>query len=461
MYGENMTKIQYKVLDLFAGAGGFSYGFKKFESDGHYPFVIAGAVEIDIAAADTLISSLINNGMDRGKAKEIVITDDITKNETKERLYHVCPKVDIIIGGPPCQSFSLIGPRSGDADRKSRFANDCRDNLFNDYVAIVKHYKPKFFVFENVKGIASKKDGNNNKYVDIIIESFESLGYRLDLEKKHSKYLILNSAEYGVPQLRERVFLIGNRMGKINPTPRKTHSGIGNSKVEKLKPFVTVREAIGDLPFIQPLITSKKISNMQASDHDWFEYVKSENKKRFCGVDSVEYHWSDFAKHYNNCSEKGKQFLDFVKPTNKKTNLTGHVSRRHQLSDIKLFEGMPEGSSSVDLFDSDNAEFNELAKLIKYKMDSFRDKYKKMSWDKPSLTVFAHLQKDGNRFIHPDSKQGRTITVREAARLQSFPDDYEFKAEGNVRFKHIGNAVPPILAMAIARAVYDVLKNKK
>jgi DNA (cytosine-5)-methyltransferase 1 len=460
MFGVEMNKKQYKVLDLFAGAGGFSYGFKKFEADGYNPFIIVGAVEIDIAAAETFIASLINDGVNSEKAKKIVITDDITKKETKESLYHVCPKADIIIGGPPCQSFSLIGPRSGDADKKARFANDCRDNLFSDYVEIVDHYKPRFFVFENVKGIASKKDGNNNKYVDLIVSSFEEIGYKLDLENQHKKYILLNAAEYGVPQLRERFFLIGNNMGLMNPVPEKTHCGEKNAEARDLKPFVTIREAIGDLPFLQPKITMTRDNrnNKQVSEAVWIESIESENKKRFSGEDPMEYGWHNFTKHYNNCSEQGKNFLDFINPVNKNAMLTGHTARSHQLTDIKLFEGMPEGSSSADLCDSNDSDLAELAGLIKYKMDSFRDKYKKMTWDKPSLTVFAHLQKDGNRFIHPDSRQGRTLTVRESARLQSFPDDYEFRAIGNMRFKHIGNAVPPILAMTIAKAIYGAFK---
>jgi len=456
-----MTNKKYKVLDLFAGAGGFSYGLKKFKVKGCNPFIISGAVEIDTDAAETFISSLVRDGMDPVKAGSIVITDDITKKETKEKLYKVCPKADVIIGGPPCQSFSLIGPRSGDVEKKNRFANDHRDNLFKDYIEIVNYYKPKVFVFENVKGISSKKNGDNSKYADLIIESFEKIGYRLDLENQQKKYLLLNSAEYGVPQFRERFFIIGNNIGYENPVPEKTHCIADQSGMIGLKPFINVRAAIGDLPFVMPKITLTRHNNYMFSfnGEEWVKHIKSENEKRNNGKDPMKYHWDDFDRHYINCSDAEKQFLDFVKPRHRDALLTGHVARSHQMSDIKLFEGIPEGCSSAHLIDSKDPELKKLTGLIKYKMNSFRDKYKKMSWDRPSLTVFAHLQKDGNRFIHPDSRQARTITVREAARLQSFPDDYEFKSSGNKRFKHIGNAVPPIMAMAIAKTIYKMLKS--
>ncbi len=456
-----MKNKQYEVLDLFAGAGGFSYGLKSFKVKEFNPFIISGAVEIDADAAETFISSLIRDGMNPVKAKKIVITDDITKKETKEKLYKVCPKADVIIGGPPCQSFSLIGPRSGDIERKNRFANDHRDNLFIDYIEIVNHYKPKIFVFENVKGISSKRNGDNYKYVDLIKDKFERIGYKLDLENQRKKYLLLNSAEFGVPQFRERFFIFGNSLGIDNFIPHKTHCVADQAEILGLKPFVSVRAAIGDLPFVLPKITYTRHKNISShlSDEQWRKYIILENEKRNNGEDPIKYHWNAFDKNYQNRSDTDKQFLDFIKPKHRDTLLTGHTARSHQLSDIKLFEGIPEGCSSAHLIESEDPELIKLADLIKYKMDSFRDKYKKMAWDKPSLTVFAHLHKDGNRFIHPDSRQARTITVREAARLQSFPDDFEFKAKGNIRFKHIGNAVPPILGLAIAKAVYNSLKN--
>lgn len=458
-----MEKINFKVLDLFAGIGGFSLGFKKFYSDDIYPFEIVGAVEIDSYAVNTLISSLQRQGLSKEDASSRVICNDIREEKTKKKLYVQCPEVDIIIGGPPCQSFSTIGPRSGSKDKQEKFANDERDNLFEHYIEIVSHYKPLFFVFENVTGIANKKNNDGKRFIDIITDRFETLGYTLDLknEDNRQKYIILNAADYGVPQIRKRVFIIGNRLGIKNPYPEKTHCPVENVTETGLLPYVTLKDAIADLPEVFPKITltpAEKGVSLKNITPERKEYINNLNKYRNNGLDPAPYHWDCFHKFYNEGSETRKKFLQFIKPDNK-ISLTGHIARGQQETDIALFQGMEEGMSSKQLINSSNPEFVKLASLIKYKMDSFKDKYKKLSWKKPCGTIFAHMQKDGNRFIHPDSNQGRTLTVREAARIQSFPDEYVFEAPGNVRYKYIGNAVPPLLAMAIAEAIYKELKG--
>ena len=177
-----MRKRKFKVLDLFAGAGGFSYGFRNFRVNGKAPFEIAGYVENDPNAVRTLVAALIRDGMDPEKAKKITICEDIMLSETKRTLYSVCPEVDVIIGGPPCQSFSTIGPRSGDVAKQERFRGDLRDSLFSNYIELVDHYRPAFFVFENVTGILSKKmEGTGKKYIELIIEAFEDIGYDMSI----------------------------------------------------------------------------------------------------------------------------------------------------------------------------------------------------------------------------------------------------------------------------------------
>jgi len=457
-----MNNQKYKVLDLFSGAGGFSLGFKKFHSDGSHPFEIVGAIEKDKYAVDTLISSMIRQGMSEEEARRRVINNDITFEITKQKIYEVCPEVDIIIGGPPCQSFSIIGPRSGSKEKQEKFANDDRDFLFEHYIEILEHYKPIFFVFENVRGIISKNDTSGRRYIDIIAECFENIGYTLLSEDKKikQKYLVLNAADYGVPQLRERVFIIGNRLNVDNPCPKKTHCPPESVAELGLLPYVTLRDAIGDLPEVFPKITLtplKKGISIKYVSLERKNKIDMRNKHRNNGNDRAPYHWESFNTSYNDGDINRKKYLDFIKPLNKQFLLTGHIARGQQHSDIILFKGMNEGMSSKQLTNSDIPRHKFLASLIKYKMNSFKDKYKKLSWDKPCNTVFAHMQKDGNRFIHPDSRQGRTLTVRETARIQSFPDDYIFEAPGNVRYKYIGNAVPPLLAMALARAIYNAM----
>lgn len=460
-----MRKKKYKVLDLFAGAGGFSYGFRSFQINGKNPFEIAGYVENDKDTVKTLISALIRDGVNPEKAREITVCADITKPETKRTLYAVCPEADVIIGGPPCQSFSMIGPRSGDLAKQERFRGDHRDSLFFHYVELVDHYKPLFFVFENVTGILSKKTDFGEKYVDIVIEAFEAIGYDLSLHNKEwsgKKYMVLNSADYGVPQLRRRVIIIGNRIKVPNPVPKATHCSPEKCGEKGLLPYVTLFDAIGDLPPIQAKYTYTPTEKKLPSAHislDRRKKIDELNSKRFSGVDPSGYHWDAFLIFREKGNESRRQYLDFIRPKQKKALLTGHIARRQQESDIRLFEKMKPGSSSQDLLNGNHHEYEQLLSLIKYGMNSFKDKYKKLDWSAPCGTIFAHLQKDGNRFIHPDDFQARTITIREAARIQSFPDDYVFEAEGLLRFKQIGNAVAPLMARAIARSLYESLED--
>lgn len=456
-----MNKI--KVLDLFAGIGGFSLGFKRFSADGFYPFEIVGSVEIDGYAASTLVSSLQRQGCTKEEATKRVICGDIRKEKTRRELYTTCPDVDIIIGGPPCQSFSSIGPRSGSKEKQKKFANDERNYLFEHYLEIVSHYRPIFFVFENVTGITTKKDVDGKKFIDIITDRFEELGYTIGLTNgdERQRYVILNAADYGVPQLRKRVFIVGNRLGIKNPYPEKTHCPAEIAPDKGLLPYVTLKDAIGDLPEVFPKMTltpARKGVSLKEITPERKKYINNLNRDRNNGLDPAPYHWDCFHKFYNEGPKERKKFLQFIKPTNN-IPLTGHIARGQQETDILLFKGMDEGMSSRQLINSSDPRLVKLASLIKYKMDSFKDKYKKLAWNEPSGTIFAHMQKDGNRFIHPDSKQGRTLTVREAARVQSFPDDYTIEAPGNVRYKYIGNAVPPLLSMAIANATYVAFKD--
>jgi len=437
-----LSKV-YKVLDLFAGIGGLSYGFELVKSENSKSiFDIVCAVEIDGYACETLRKNLEI----RGKDPEIVLQADLTEQNTHDLIIQKCKSnIDIIIGGPPCQSYSSIGTRSASKKIRNKFINDPRDKLYLEYISLVNELKPEFLVFENVRGILTKKDKKSVRYIDLVIDTIMECGYETCFENNYKdNYIILNSADYGVPQLRERVFILANKRGFPNPVPLQTHSE--GAKIQGTLPYVTIRDAIGDLP---PLLAPITLCGIPKEKH---EFIKNKNKKRFRGEEKVPYHWEHFETHYKKLDMKGKKFLDFVKSKSCLSYLTAHVARGQQLSDIELFKKMPQGKTSKVIFKHD--KYEDLRKLIKYDMNSFKDKYRKHSWKQPCTTVFAHMQKDGNRFIHPDSKQARTFSVREAARIQSFPDDFEFTAPGNVRYKHIGNAVPPLMGKAIGEAIY-------
>ncbi|MBS3948642.1 MAG: DNA (cytosine-5-)-methyltransferase [Dethiobacter sp.] len=395
---------KYKIIELFAGAGGFSHGFQRFEDNGFHPFELIAAVEIDRYAANTLISAFVRHGLKEEEAEQRVICDDITKDSTKKALYNLCPEVDIMIGGPPCQSYSVIGPRSGCKIKQAKFARDSRDMLFEHYVEIVSHYQPKIILFENVKGITSKSDQSGKKYIEVIASRFEQLGYNLDSENSQikSKYIVLNAADYGVPQFRERVFLIGNNAGVKNPYPQQSHCPPEMAEEVGLFPYVTLMDAIGDLPLVYPKITltpRKKGLTIKDVQEETKLRINKINEKRNNGCDSAAYHWYRFNNHYNSGGRARKNFLDFIKPVEHDSRLTGHIARGQQESDIELFKEMDEGMSSSHLLKSSNPKHRKLLSLIKYDMNSFFDKYKKLSWIKPCNTIFAHMQKDGNRFI--------------------------------------------------------------
>lgn len=443
-------KNRLKVLDLFAGAGGFSLGFDLVrDKGGKKVFEIVLAVDNDKYSCRTLRKYFLK---EYGN-ENIVLEADLTDTQTHKNIIERCRDgVYIIIGGPPCQSFSLIGPRSGAGKNGNHCKYRIMDRLYEDYISLVKELSPSFVVFENVKGILSKKDSMGRKYIDFIISDFKALGYSFENENEDIKtdYMILNAADYGVPQTRERVFLIGNNLGIKNPYPLPTHDTSG---------YVTLFEAIGDLPKLKAKMTLTDIN----TDSEKMK-IKRYNKRVFPGKDSIAYHNDSFLTHYNSLGEKGKTFFDFVN-ANGQTVLTHHIARKQKRDDILLFRGMKQGMTAKDIFESDSITTRKLRKLIKYDMTSFKDKYKKQSWGKTCSTIFAHLEKDGNRFIHPDNSQARTITVREAARIQSFPDwypDHEgFAGHYNKIFRQIGNAVPPLLAMRIAESVYDSFMEVK
>ncbi len=398
-----------KVVDLFAGAGGFGLGFKI--ADYH----ITHAVEVDKWACDTL---RVNH-----KQEAIVIEDDITHYQTKDEVLSVCDtSPDVIIGGPPCQGFSVAGPAKKDP-------KDPRNSLFIDFARWVGYLHPHIFVMENVKGILSRKNANGEKVADIIKQTFENLGYSVEI-------WVLNAAKYGVPQLRERVFFVGNRYDSLLGKPSATHYlWNGNTSYEldrkfiELKKAVSVGEAILDLPFLDA-----------GTGEEEQEYTK----------DAI----SDYQKW-----ARGQQ-----------TKLYNHAAMKHTSRIVERFKQIQKGNLISELPSeyrvrkrSGNGELSSAA---------YHSNYRHLKKNSISYTIPASFY---SSFIHPI--QPRNITAREAARLQSFPDWYRFmgkrtiisskllQKQGRVehdylsQYNQIGNAVPPLLAKAIANHIKAFLQE--
>lgn len=395
---------KFTFIDLFAGCGGLSEGFYKqnFKSLTH--------VEFDHFACKSLRTRMKYYGY---KEKDISILEkDITDDDIIEKIESEISneKVDLIIGGPPCQSFSSLGRAKDDNGMK----DDPRNFLFESYEKILNHFKPRIFVFENVTGLLTAKLGNK-KTVDVILKKLSRHYNLLD----DPNQMVLNSCDYGVPQVRKRVILIGVRKDlKVNPIEiyngiKKTHYNPDSTKEEKKgrKKYVTVKEAIYDLPSIKPGEGEKKVEH---SIDKWNSYLSK-------------------------IRSKNEMFL------------LDHISRTHNDKDRKRYYEMSKNKWTFRELLEKKPSLNHIKQRV------FNNSYVVQFWDKPARTIIAHLYKDGNQFIHPDHKQERTITPREAARLQSFSDDFVFEGSRTQQYKQIGNAVPPLMAEAIAKSIKKVL----
>ncbi|MDI1256700.1 MAG: DNA cytosine methyltransferase [Flavobacterium sp.] len=399
---------KYTFIDLFAGCGGLSEGFYRqgFKSLTH--------VEIDSHACKTLKTRMLHYGYSEKEAS--VIETDITSDIIIERINQEIKNkhVDLIIGGPPCQSFSTLGR----AKDENGMANDPRNFLFESYVKILNHFEPKVFVFENVTGLLSAKLNGEL----IINKILKELGKKYNLLKDPND-MVLNSCDYGVPQIRKRIILIGTRKDlNIKPSTIydgiiKTHYNPENESENKsaLKKYVTVKDAIADLPSLKP------------GDGD--ALVKHKIKEP-------------------------NEFLLKIRD-NKDLFLRDHVSRTHNEQDRIRYMTMSKNKWTFSDLLEKRPDLNHIKQRV------FNNSYVVQWWDQPSKTIIAHLYKDGNQFIHPDYKQERTITPREAARLQSFPDDFVFEGPRTQQYKQIGNAVPPLMAEAIAKSIKENLERIK
>ena len=377
-----MSKL--KVIDLFAGCGGLSLGFKEAGFD------VLGHIEIDNDCCETLS----NNASPR----EAIINEDITDHSSclKQLKKSGINQIDGIIGGPPCQAYSIAG-RNKD---ENKMDEDPRNFLFESFDYLLNKFKPNFFIFENVTGMLSAKPFG----IDIneqIYESFKKSGYFVN---KDFRSCVFDMSEFGIPQKRKRVIIFGVRkFGNNNYREIVESFYLEMNKIKKKK-NKTVKDAIGDLPKILPIKQNGKISHKAISEF-------SEHSPRF-----------------------------------------------HNKRDIKIFKLLAKDiESGKNKYTSTHA-LKEVYKKYTGNESSVH-KYNVLRWNEPSNTIPAHLYKDGLRHIHPDSEQARSITVREAARLMTFPDNYIFSGSNGSKYKMLGNAVPPAFSSIIANVIKKIIPN--
>lgn len=409
-------KKTYTFIDLFAGCGGLSEGFLqtgRYEALAH--------VEWEMPMVNTLRHRLVQKwGHSEEEARKRVVCFDVQKteelingnwsDETKKLyiannseftvshgLVGLCEgkKVDLIIGGPPCQAYSIHGR----ATDKNSMQDDYRNFLFESFCKVVDAFRPEVFVFENVKGLLSAKPGGRLA-TERIYEAFTNIGYEI-LNPTLMHTALYNAKDYRVPQNRPRVIILGVKKG----SEFKLEELYKALSEEKKNETLTVRDSIGDLPMLLPLKEPIKEGRI----------TRSHNK-------------------------------------NTDLTITCHDARNHKERERRVFsDWVRNNMNSVSQKEMIEYYFKVTGRKTKYQ------KYKSLEWNKPAHTIVAHLSKDGYMFIHPDSRQERSITIREAACLQSFPRDFEFVASVPYSYKMIGNAVPVQFAYGIAMGICKIL----
>lgn len=398
-------------IDLFSGAGGLSEGFIKAG------FTPIAHVEIDKYACRTLETRLVYHKLkeedqldqyydylrghttreqffaksgDQRLLKSVINTgiggtnNKFIFNEIDSLVRGA--EIDLVVGGPPCQAYSLVGRARDERGMK----NDPRNYLYKEYAKFLKNYSPKVFVFENVLGLITAEQG---MYFKNMKKYFRSVGYNLD-------YNILHSEDYGVLQKRRRIIIIGWRKNIVFKYP--TFDNV----VHTFK----VKDILGDL---KPLIPGD-------------------------------------AQHITKYKNSKTKYLDQFELRNGADFVTQHITRPHNKRDLRIYKIAIE-----KLEKGERLKYSDLPNSLKTHKNqkSFLDRFKVVDPNGYSHTMVAHIAKDGHHYIHPSLSQIRSLSVREAARIQSFPDSYYFEGGRTAAFRQIGNAVPPLMANKIAEEI--------
>lgn len=417
-----MSKLKY--IDLFAGAGGLSEGFVRagFEPVAHVESDKAACYTLQTRAAYHYLKnsgqfnkyvSYLKGEVNRAELYSIIPPEVLSTvinlpigGESNPQIHKLIGEkiyggIDLIIGGPPCQAYSVVGR----ARSASSMSGDPRNYLYVQYGKYLEKYHPKLFVFENVIGLKSARDG---LYLNNMEKLFDKKGYHMHL-------FTLEANDFGVLQNRKRIIIVGFL--------KELQLAIPDLEKIKVSSNYKVKNVFSDLPSLRSgegvdkYLTYRTKSNKYLLDH----YIRN-------GIDV----------------------------------LTQHVARPHSQQDLEIYQIAVKKWN----FDKVRLNYNDLPERLKTHKNrtSFHDRFKVVAEDLEfSQTVVAHIAKDGHYYIHPDIEQNRSITVREAARLQSFPDDYYFEGVKEAQnrgpaFRQIGNAVPPVMAYEIAKTIKRILK---
>lgn len=374
---ENIIK-KYSFADLFAGCGGLSLGLEQAGFKGVF------INEIDEVFAET---HYFNHNI----PIENYFVGDINKVVSNFANISVpLNNLDLVCGGPPCQGFSMAN--------RQRVIDDPRNNLYKSYLKFLKETKPKFFIMENVKGMANK--------IEEILNDFNNyLNSEYDIH-----YSILNAKDFGIPQNRERFFIIGNRIGI------KTKCIFEDIENSKPKYKFVLKNAINDLPILKP------------------KNIKNNNE-----IENI-----DFGYYITKRKQITNKYLNYINNSKKINYLFNHKNRYNNDRDIEIFGKLPQGGNSLH---------KSIADIMPYtsRNHMFKDKYFKLEENKVCKTITSHMKFDCNMYIHPT--QSRGLSPREASRIQTFPDDFLLRGTQNKWYAQVGNAVPVKLAEIIGKHI--------
>jgi DNA (cytosine-5)-methyltransferase 1 len=448
-------KQNFFTVDLFAGCGGISEGFHQVGFDP------VAQVEMHGPACETLrtrqvyyelvkrrrfdlyeeyVRGLITREQifskfeDIRKAVSLRVIQETLREESIHSViakirdsmkFHGAKKINVFLGGPPCQPYSIINRarilKNGDALS--------RNYLYEHYLSLMRELIPDVFIYENVPGLFSVQDGGQ-KIFHKLLHDFEEMkpAYKiippLKLVSEDPHSYILNSADFGVPQTRKRLILIGYRqdLEQKNEKIREIFEKLRQTRINPDE-YLTIKDAVGDLPHVKP----------------------GEGEDKFFGQYPEKTEIRDYQKKMRISS----------------SGILNHRARTHMPSDLDRYRFFIQ-------YWMENKKPATLKNLINQwpafspdheNLDEYVDRFKVQWWTKPASTITAHISKDGHYFIHPDIKQCRSFTVREAARCQSFPDNFFFEGPRTEQFRQVGNAVPPLLARAIGMAVKKELER--
>lgn len=512
-----------QIVDLFAGPGGLGEGFSSSGDGRHFDIIVSA--EMDPVARRTLrlraFYRLLKREYPQGlkdyyqycngevaepstpetaelwsradqEARQITLGSDAGDKELNELINDRLNKDGrpwVLIGGPPCQAYSIAGRARNQAKQGYIPENDHRHFLYKDYLRIIKDYRPTVFVMENVKGILSSKVGGKGIFAQILedlvdptkaldnteggqkykicsLVSDESFSSSDCMDKVNPKSFIIEAEKYGIPQARHRVILLGIALDE--------HGNVPRHDLLKTADPVSVRQAIGGLPKLR-----SKLSRRSDSQEAWYQVVADE-------VDDLLHHaelesgeliaplratrqalfnapQSSGGERVQKEQGQGNTGIPSLNAWYQDPNIKywmSHDARGHMRSDLRRYAFASTFAEHNKYSPKGHQQFSlpGLAPAHKnWESGKFSDRFRVQLAGLPATTITSHISKDGHYFIHYDPAQCRSLTVREAARLQTFPDNYYFEGNRTQQYHQVGNAVPPLLANKIAKTVYDVV----